>query len=92
MFKIKLKNNKTIKISEKQLFENILNEALQDINNPKLKDSNNYIKTIYNITSSHNLEGSLLQLFNIFFLAGYYYKIFLEKNDIEFNKTKENKN
>lgn len=83
MFKIK-KEAKTLNVTSEEVFRNILREMFLAQENTNLKDVDIFIKDIHNLTKSKLLDMSVSQLLEIHFMAGYYYRIFLEKNNVEF--------
>ena len=87
IFKIKSSENETISLTEEQLFTQILAQAFKD------KDTStnveNYVSTINSLITKlnqSNLDITFKQIYTIYFLSGYYYKIFLSKNNVEINK------
>lgn len=87
MFKIK-KETKTLNISSEEVFKNILREMFLSQDNENLKDLKTFVKDIHDLTKSKFLNMSFTQLLEIYFMAGYYYRIFLEKNNVEFTSKK----
>lgn len=83
MFKIK-KDTKSLNIPSKEVFRNILQEIFLDDSNKNLKDVKTFVKDIHELTKTKFLHMSFSQLLEIYFMAGYYYRIFLEKNNVEF--------
>lgn len=83
MFKIK-KNTKNLNISSQELFKNILQQIFLEEDNKNLKDVSYFVKQVHNLTKTKFLDMSFSQLLEIYFMAGYYYRIFLEKNNVEF--------
>ena len=83
MFKIK-KEAKTLNVTSEEVFRNILTEMFLAQENTNLKDVDLFVKDIHNLTKSKLLDMSFSQLLEIHFMAGYYYRIFLEKNNVEF--------
>lgn len=87
IFKIKSSENETISLTEEQLFTQILAQAFKD------KDTSinveNYVSTINSLITKlnqSNLDITFKQIYTIYFLSGYYYKVFLSKNNVEINK------
>jgi hypothetical protein len=75
-----------LKLTKEQAFEEILNAAMKQNKNEKLISLDEFVEIIFNKLKSHMLKAEHKQLYGIYFLAGYYYKIFLEKNNVKFNK------
>lgn len=87
IFKIKSSENETISLTEEQLFTQILAQAFKD------KDTSTnveeYVSTINSLITKlnqSNLDITFKQIYTIYFLSGYYYKVFLSKNNVEINK------
>lgn len=71
------------------LFVQILSQAFQDFENNKNYDSDLIVEEINKILSSKEdllLNSSNKQIYSIYFLAGYYYKIFMNKNNVTIEK------
>lgn len=83
MFKIK-KETKTLNVTSEEVFRNILREMFLDPENKNLKDVKTFVEDVHKLTKSKLLDMSFSQLLEIHFMAGYYYRIFLEKNNVEF--------
>lgn len=83
MFEIKTKNGKTINLTKELLIEKILEAAMKDKDNPKLKDLESFVSLINKSLSSNFLSATNQQVYEIYFLAGYYYQIFLQKNNVK---------
>lgn len=83
MFKVK-KDEKSLNLSSEELFRNILKTIFLEEKNEKIKDVKTFVKTLNDLTQSKLLNMSFSQLLEIYFMAGYYYRIFLEKNNVEF--------
>lgn len=83
MFRIK-KETKTLNVSSEEVFKNILREMFLNEDNTNLKNLKTFVQDIHNLTKSKFLNMSFTQLLEIYFMAGYYYRIFLEKNNVEF--------
>lgn len=88
MFKIKTKNNKTLLITKEQAFEEILEAAMKQNESKKLESLDEFIEIVFAKLKSHILDANNKQLYGIYFLAGYYYRIFLEKNNVKINEEK----
>jgi hypothetical protein len=84
-FKVK-DNNQTLIFTSEQLFTQILKQAFLDKEQNQTQNIESHVESIEQILRSLNqeyLDVSFKQMFTIYFLAGYYYKIFLTKNDIK---------
>lgn len=90
MFKIKT-NDEEITISNTELFQLILKQCFLNEENPSLLNLDNYIEIIAEALKKDLLKANLNQMFSIFFMAGYYYKVFLNKNNIMTKDTEEEK-
>ena len=91
MFKIK-KDSKTLNVPSKEVFRNILQEIFLNEDNKNLQDLDSYIKDLHDLTKSKFLKMSFSQLLEIYFMSGYYYRIFLEKNNVEFTQKESDEN
>lgn len=77
-------------MSSDQLFQTILKQCFVDHENDNLQNVEEYVKVITKIVKTNLLEANLSQLFSIYFMAGYYYKVFLNQNEVTVNnKDKE---
>ena len=90
IFKIKSKNQ-TINLNEEQLFTQILTQVFKEKENTKLASAEDYVFTIEKILSAlnsnkSNIDTTFRQLYTIYFLCGYYYKVFTTKNNVQFEK------
>ena len=81
--------DETIKLSQEELFTQILGQAFkeQDEKN-KIDNIERYISSIEDILlklnpNKNNLDVTFRQIYTIYFLCGYYYKIFLSKNNVQ---------
>lgn len=89
MFEIKTKEGK-LNMSSEELFQTILKQCFLDEDNENLQSLDTFIEIITKIVKTDLLKANLTQLFSIYFMAGYYYKIFLNQNEVTINKkTKE---
>ena len=87
-FKI-ITSDSEVNLTAHDLFVQILNQAFQDFENNKNYDSDLIVKEINKILSSKEdllLNSSNKQMYSIYFLAGYYYKIFMTKNNVIIEK------
>lgn len=85
MFEIKTKEG-ILNMSSDELFQTILKQCFVDENNKNLQNIDDYIKVITKIVKTNLLEANLTQLLSIYFMAGYYYKVFLNQNEVTINK------
>ena len=90
MFQIRTKDNKLLTVSKEQAFEEILEAAMKQNENKKLESLDEFIEIVFAKLKSHMLDANNKQLYGIYFLAGYYYRIFLEKNNVEISEEKSN--
>jgi len=90
VFQIRTKDNKFLTVSKEQAFEEILEAAMKQNENKKLESLDEFIEIVFAKLKSHMLDANNKQLYGIYFLAGYYYRIFLEKNNVEISKEKSN--
>ena len=73
-------------MSSNELFQTILKQCFVDENNKNLQNIDDYIKVITKIVKTNLLEANLTQLLSRYFMAGYYYKVFLNQNEVTINK------
>lgn len=85
MFEIKTKEG-TLNMSSDELFQTILKQCFVDESNKNLQNVDDYIKVITKIVKTNLLEANLTQILSIYFMAGYYYKVFLNQNEVTINK------
>ncbi len=90
IFKIS-SEEQTISLDQEQLFTQILTQAFKEKQNEKLLNVEEYISTIERMlvalnTSSSNLDVTFKQIYTIYFLCGYYYKVFMTNNNVELIK------
>jgi len=84
--------NQTLILSEEDLFTQVLGQALKEQEEKnKIDDVEKYVSFIETILmnlnpNKNNLDVTFRQIFTIYFLCGYYYKIFLSKNNVEIIK------
>lgn len=81
--------DKEIVLTSSDLFIQILNQAFEDFETNKNFDTELFVEEINKImTSDKNflLNSSNKQIYSIYFLAGYYYKIFINKNNVTIEK------
>jgi hypothetical protein len=88
-FKIKTQDSE-ITLTLHDLFVQILNQAFEDFNEDGKKiDTDTFIQQINSIlltTENMILDSTGKQIYSIYFLAGYYYKIFMTKNNVTIEK------
>jgi hypothetical protein len=84
-FKVETKDS-VIKLTKEELFKTILETVYQDKDDKVLENVDEYAETILHIlgatTNKDFYNISLKQLSSILFMAGYYYKVFLSKNNV----------
>lgn len=87
IFKIKSSENETISLTEEQLFTQILAQAFKDKDtSTNVEDYVSTINSLITKLNQSNLDITFKQIYTIYFLSGYYYKVFLSKNNVEINK------
>tara|TARA_B100001059_G_scaffold134263_1_gene134500 strand:+ start:8306 stop:8581 length:276 start_codon:yes stop_codon:yes gene_type:complete len=84
MFEIKTEEG-SLNVTTEELFQLILKQCFVEEHNENLKDIDAFIKVITKTVKTNLLEANLTQLFSIYFMAGYYYKIFLNQNEVIIN-------
>lgn len=82
-FKIKT-SEAEVNLSTQDLFVQILNQAFADYEDNKNTTTDTFVEEINKILDKHNviLDSTNRQIYSIYFLAGYYYKIFMNKNNV----------
>jgi|TARA_Y100000034_G_scaffold121453_1_gene165676 hypothetical protein len=85
MFEIKNKEG-PLNITTDKLFDLILKQCFVDSKNEFLIDVNIYAEEIAKTIKKDLLSANLNQLFSIYFMAGYHYKVFLNKNEVTINR------
>jgi len=84
-FKITNKDS-SINITKEELFKNILTTVFKDKDNENLRHSDEYAEAILEAlginTNKDFFNITLKQMTAISFMAGYYYKVFLTKNNV----------
>ena len=88
MFKIKVEEG-DLNLSVKELTSILIQKAYTDHSNQKLCGVNDFVEHINVILQKDFLDSTPRSMASIYFLAGYYYKIFLEKNNVEIKKENE---
>ena len=87
IFKIKSSENETISLTQEQLFTQILAQAFKDKDtSTNVEDYVSTINSLITKLNQSNLDITFKQIYTIYFLSGYYYKVFLSKNNVEINK------
>ena len=81
MFDIKT-NEGTISASTEVAFQPIIKKAFETIANEDFVNLDQYINHINKIIQPEILNLSQRKINQIYFLSGYYYKLFLEKNNV----------
>ena len=85
-----IQNDETeIRLSVNDLFVQILNQAFEDFEDNQNFDTELFIEEINKIMISNKnilLDSTNKQIYSIYFLAGYYYKIFINKNNVKIEK------
>lgn len=85
-FKIK-NNDEVLTLQIETLVDTILKKALLNIdNNIKLKNLDEIIDSINSSLKELEIDITKRNLIAVYFLSGYYYNIFLNKNNIIFEK------
>ena len=64
------------------MFQLILKQCFLSSENPHLLNTDDFIETITKAIDLDLLKANLNQLFSIYFMAGYYYKVFLNQNEV----------
>jgi len=82
MFKIKTKDGE-IDASLASVFETIFSKIFLDFEkNKNIQNIDEYIKHIHQKLQHAQLDITNRKLYSVYFLSGYYYKLFLDKNDV----------
>ena len=83
-FEIESKDSK-ITISKEELFSQILAQAFKNSESSKLKHLDEYVDSIEKILNHLSDDPNSITFktkYGLYFLAGYYYQIFLTKNKV----------
>ena len=89
-FKVKTKEEDLI-LTQEELFTQILAQAFKQYEEEALtEDHVSKINKLLNNLNENNLDVTMKQMYSIYFLCGYYYKIFLTKNNVELINNKDN--
>jgi hypothetical protein len=84
-FKVITKDS-SISLTKEELFRTILESVYQDKDNQSLRYAEEYSEVILSIlgatTNKEFYNLSFKQLATISFMSGYYYKLFLSKNNV----------
>lgn len=83
-------NNEAINLSVNELLELLLKKAfLVSTDDTQLQQQIDQIILLLNDKLSENhLELTNKQIYSIYFMIGYYFKVFLEKNKVTYNNDK----
>lgn len=85
-YKINPKDSSSYNISQDQLADFLLAYMNDNFDNPNLDSLDDLVKTVskklISLDKSY-FDTTQNQLFSIYFLTGYYYKLFLTKNNVE---------
>ena len=79
-----------LNLNEQELFTQVLAQAFKEKENPKIVDLDKYVSSIDTILTTLNenkLDITVRQLYSIYFLCGYFYKVFLLKNNVQLTNT-----
>ena len=91
MFKVNTKET-DLNDSLDDVFETIFSKIFLDIEkNQNIKNVDEYIEHINKKLTSLSLDTTNRKIYSIYFLSGYYYKLFLEKNDVTILEKQEEK-
>jgi hypothetical protein len=84
-------SGKDIELSRKDLLEVLLQTADTNIpNNESLVELEDFLSIIYStFPKGFFLENPASHMFKIYFLVGFYYSSFINKNDVRITTTKE---
>jgi hypothetical protein len=83
MFIVETKTGDKIELNNELLIEKLLEAAMKDKDNKNLKDLESFIILINKSLNSNFLLATNKQIYEVYFLAGYYYQIFLQKNNVK---------
>ena len=90
IFKVKTENEE-LSLTQEQLFTQILAQAFKQYEEETLiEDHVSKINNLLNKLNENNLDVTMKQIYSIYFLCGYFYKIFLTKNNVEIINNKDN--
>ena len=85
-YKINPKNSDSYNISQDQLADFLLAYMNDNFDNPNLESLDDLVKIVskklISLDKSY-FDTTQNQLFSIYFLVGYYYKLFLTKNNVQ---------
>jgi len=74
-----------LNLTSHDLFVQILNKAFEDFETNTNFDTDHIIEELNKILASNKdmlLDSTNKQIYSLYFLAGYYYKIFITKNNV----------
>lgn len=84
-FKINTKDS-SLNLTKEELLKTILKAVFEDKDNQNLRFADDYAETILSLLGAQTNKDfyniSLKQLSSIAFMAGYFYKVFLIKNNV----------
>ena len=76
-----------INITSQDLFSQILNQAFSELEtNEKIQNVEDYVSIIDSLISNLNenkLNITFNQIYSLYFLSGYFYKVFMSKNNVQ---------
>ena len=86
-FKVTL-DDKEIEFTPKELFAFLLEKAKERVDSEEsLQDINSYIDSIFSLLpKDFSLKNSNLQIYKLYFLAGFYFSSFVSKNQTQITK------
>ena len=86
-FKVTL-DDKEIEFTPKELFAFLLEKAKKRVDSEEsLEDINSYIDSIFSLLpKDFLLKNSNLQVYKLYFLAGFYFSSFISKNQTQITK------
>ena len=90
-FKVKT-SDAEVSVTSEDLLIQILNQVFEEFESKKTEEANTLITNINKILSLKEdtlLDSTNRQLYLIYFLTGYYYKIFLTKNNVTIETTEK---
>jgi hypothetical protein len=81
-------NEEKTNISDQQVFSLILNKVFEQVSTEKDLNiiADNFAQFFNRTASEFVLDASQRDLYKALFLSGYFYKIFLNKNNVKFVK------
>jgi hypothetical protein len=87
-FKVTI-DDKDIQFEDKELFAFLLDKAKGKVDTEEyLQDLDSYLKDLYSLfPENYCLNSSNLQIYKLYFLAGFYFSSFISKNQTQIIKT-----